>query len=336
MNGSDETAVVQKSIPAIDVHGHYVPSFYRKALEDANQMQMDGVPVPDWNPQKQLEMMDQMNIAVAMLSISSPGLYFGDSIATRELTRKCNEYGAELVRDYPRRLGLLAALPLPDVDGSLAEIAYAIDVLHADGIKLATHSGGMYLGDERMEPVFVELSRRQAVVVLHPTKPSAIPENVLVDWPISMMEFLFDTTRAMTNMIMSRTLLRNPGFKLILPHAGAFMPLLADRLTGRRQAFVPVDRAAEAPDIHEALRKAYYDMAGYPVPGQLWALLQMVGAGHLLYGSDWPHTPDSKACKLQQKLLTTDLLTEEDRRAVFYENALGLFPRLAQIAISAA
>jgi predicted TIM-barrel fold metal-dependent hydrolase len=324
-----ETAATQNRIPAIDVHVHFVPAFYQKALEHANQMQTDGVPVPVWNPQKQLEMMDRMNIAVAMLTISSPGLHFGDIAATRKLVRECNENGAELVRDHPQRLGLMAALPLPDVDASLAEITYALDVLHADGIKLATHSGGMYLGDPRMEPVFAELSRRQTVVVIHPTKPSAVPENVLVGWPIPMMEFLFDTTRAMTNLIMSRTLLRNPDVKLILPHAGGFIAFLADRLTGRRQAFVPADQAAEAPDIHDALRKVYYDLAGYPVPGQLWALLQLVGASHLLYGSDWPHTPEPKACRLQEKLLNTDLLTEEDRRAIFHDNALKLFPRLA-------
>jgi predicted TIM-barrel fold metal-dependent hydrolase len=331
-----ESAAVQNAIPAIDVHVHYVPAFYRKALEDANQMQTDGVPVPEWNTQKQLELMDRMNIAVAMLTISSPGLYFGDIAATRRLVRECNENGAEMVREHPRRLGLMAALPLPDVDASLAEIEYALDVLHADGIKLATHSGGMYLGDPRMEPVFAELSRRKAVVVIHPTKPSAVPENVLVGWPIPMMEFLMDTTRAMTNLIMSRTLLRNPDVKLVLPHAGGFIAFLADRLTGRRQAFKPADETAEAPDIHDALRKVYYDMAGYPVPGQLYALLQLAGVGHLLYGSDWPHTPEAKACKLQQKLLTTELLTEEDRRAIFHGNALGLFPRLAGAAIGAA
>jgi 6-methylsalicylate decarboxylase len=143
------------------------------------------------------------------------------------------------------------------------------------------------------------------------------------------MEFLFDTTRAMTNLIMSRTLLRNPDVKLILPHAGGFIAFLADRLTGRRQAFVPADQAAEAPDIHEALRKVYYDLAGFPVPGQLFALLQLAGVGQLLYGSDWPHTPEVKCSRLQQKLRTTDLLTEEDRSAVFCGNALKLFPRLA-------
>src|ERR1035437_2877738 len=151
---TSETAVAQNVTPAIDVHVHYVPAFYRKALEDANQMQTDGIPVPEWNTQKQLELMDRMNIAVAMLTISSPGLYFGDIVTTRRLVRECNENGAEFVREHPRGLGLMAALPLPDVDASLAEIEYALDVLHADGIKLATHSGGMYLGDERMEPVF--------------------------------------------------------------------------------------------------------------------------------------------------------------------------------------
>jgi predicted TIM-barrel fold metal-dependent hydrolase len=273
--------------------------------------------------------MDRMNIAASVLTISSPGLHFGDDAAALRLARQANEIGAAVVRDHPKRFGLFAALPVPDVDGSLAEIEYAFDVLHADGIKLPTHSRGVYLGHERLDPVFAELSRRQAVVVLHPQKPAAVPADVLEGYPIPMMEFLIDTTRAVTNMIMNRTLQRYSGIKLVLPHAGAFMSVLPDRLTGRRKWFAPPGQQGEAPDIHEALRQMYYDLAGYPVPGQLFALLQIVGPERLLYGSDWPFTPEAKVSGLQQKLLTTNLLTEEHRRAVFYQNALSLFPRLA-------
>jgi predicted TIM-barrel fold metal-dependent hydrolase len=273
--------------------------------------------------------MDRMNIATAMLSISSPGIHFGDDAAARQLAREVNEFGATLVRDHPSRFGLLAVLPVPDIDGTLAEIDYAVEVLHADGFKLPTHSRGVYLGDARLEPVFAELSRRAAAVVIHPQKPSAVPANVLDGYPIPMMEFLFDTTRAVTNLIMNRTLERFPGVKLILPHAGAFLSMLADRLTGRRRMYAPEGQQGEAPNIHEVLRKMYYDLAGYPVPGQLFALLQIMGADRLLYGSDWPFTPEAKVMQLQQKLLTTDLLTHEQRQAVFQGNSAAMFSRLS-------
>jgi len=327
---------MRDSISGIDVHVHYVPDFYHKALEAAGEDTTDGVPVPAWTPQAHLDTMDRMNTAVSMLTISSPGLHFGDDEAARQLTRRCNDYGAALVRDFPKRFGLLAAVPLPDIDGTLAEIDYAYDTLHADGLKLATHSRGLYLGDARLDPVFAELNRRKAVVVLHPQKPAAVPENVLEGYPIPMMEFLVDTTRAVVNMIMNRTLERYPDIKMVLPHAGAFLSVLPDRLTGRKKWFAPAGQQGEAPNIHEALRHMYYDMAGYPVPGQLYALLQLMGPDRLLYGSDWPHTPEAKATGLKQKLLTTNLLTDEQRRAVFYDNALGLFPRLAQTLASGA
>ncbi len=322
--------MIGDKFPSIDVHVHYVPAFYQKAVEDAGEAQTDGVPLPRWTPEMHLESMAHLNIATAMLAISSPGIHFGNDTAARKLARDVNEFGGTLVRDHPTRFGLLAALPVPDCDGSLAEIEYAAEVLHADGFKLPTHSRGVYLGDVRLDPVFEELSRRQSVVVIHPQKPSAVPANVLVGYPIPMMEFLFDTTRAITNMIMNRTLQRYPGVRLILPHAGAFLSVLADRLTGRRRIYAAPGHEGEAPDIHEALRRMYYDLAGYPVPGQLFALRQMVGADRLLYGSDWPFTPEMKVAQLQQKLLATDLLTQEQRRAAFHDNAVAIFPRLAK------
>jgi len=321
--------LVQDRIPSIDVHVHYVPPSYKKAVEEAGEAQTDGVPLPQWAPEMHLESMDRMNIAAAMLAISSPGIHFGNDPGARRLAREVNEFGADVVRGHPTRFGLLAALPVPDIDGSLAEIEYAADVLHADGFKLPTHGRGVYLGDARLDPVFEELSRRGAVVVIHPQKPSAVPGDVLDGYPIPMMEFLFDTTRAVTNMIMNRTLQRFPGVKLVLPHAGAFLSVLADRLTGRRRMLAPPGQERAAPDIHEALRQMYYDLAGYPVPGQLFALLQIMGPDRLLYGSDWPFTPEAKALALQNRLVTTDLLTPEQRQAVFYGNAAAMFPRLA-------
>ena len=318
---------------SIDVHVHYVPDFYREAVEQAGQSRADGLPLPAWSVPAQLETMDRMGIMTSMLTVSSPGLHFGDDGAACRLARQCNECGADAVRQYPQRFGLLAALPVPDVDGSLKELEFACDQLHADGIKLPTHSQGIYLGHERLEPLFAELNRRQAVVVLHPQKPAAVPAQVLDGYPIPMMEFLFDTTRAVVNMMMTRTLERHPKIKFVVPHAGAFLSVLADRLVGRRKWFAPAGQQGEAPDIHEALRSMYYDLAGFPVPGQLFALLEMVGAKQLLYGSDGPFTPEAKATGLLQKLKITSLLTEEQRRAIFYENALRLFPRLAAQAV---
>lgn len=311
----------------IDLHVHYLPRAYREALLTHAGAERDRFPTPDWNPEMHLAFNEAMHIATAMLSVSSPHLNFGDDAAARVLARQANEEGAEVARKYPGRFGLLASLPLPDADGSIAEIAYALDTLQADGFTVPTNACGVYLGDPRLDPVFAALNQRRAVVVIHPTKPSRVPPNVAERAPIPMMEFLFDTTRTVTNLILNRTLRRFPDIKLVVPHAGAFLPLLADRLFAFTTYLPPQE--SDVPDVYAELRGLYYDMAGFCVPRQLSVLLGITGPENLLYGSDFPYTPQFGCQMLADMLEKTDLLSSDDRRAVYHANALKLFPRLA-------
>ena len=161
-----------------------------------------------------------------MLTISSPHINFGHEKAAKILARKVNEDGAEIVKKYPNKFGLIASIPLPNVEDSIEEIKYAMDVLHVDGFALPTNAQGVYLGDPcTTDPIFQELNKRKAVVVIHPNKPSSVPENVNEELPIPAMEFLFDTTRTVTNMIF-KELRHFPNIKFIIPHAGAFLSIL--------------------------------------------------------------------------------------------------------------
>lgn len=156
----------------IDVHAHYVPENYRSALVAAGHAKPSGMPgIPAWSVELALATMDRLEIETALLSISAPGVHFGDDAAARALARFVNEEGAQAVSAHPRRFGLFAVLPLPDVDGALKEIDHAVDALHVDGVVMESDDHGTYLGDARFDPVFAELDRRDAAISIHPANP---------------------------------------------------------------------------------------------------------------------------------------------------------------------
>lgn len=316
----------------IDLHTHYLPQAYKQALRKYCGEYPDGFPTPDWSPEQHLEAMNRLGIAVSMLSLSSPHIHFGDKKITKDLARTANENGAELVGKYPGKFGLLASLPLPDAEDSIAEIQYAADILRADGFTVPTNTLGVYLGNPCLNAVFEELNRRKSVVALHPNKPALVPEHVVEGLPVPMMEFLFDTTRTVVNLIITGALSRFSDITFIIPHAGAFLPVLADRLAPALQLMPSVfgdHIGGEAPDIYAALQGLYYDLAGACLPRQLANLMQIVGTDHFVYGSDYPYTPDFACESLAGALDTTELLTRGDRRLIYTNNALRLFPRLA-------
>jgi 6-methylsalicylate decarboxylase len=272
----------------IDVHAHYLPDFYREALERAGHAQPDGFPeVPTWSAQEHVAAMDRLGIATALLSISSPGVHLADDTSARDLARAVNEAGRRAAVDHPGRFGLLASLPLPDVDGAIAEIARCHDQLHVDGYVLLTNVGGTYLGDPSWEPVFAELNRRRARVFLHPTSP-ACWEHTSLGRPRPMLEFMFDTTRAVVNLVLNGTVARYPDIELIVPHAGATLPMIADRVS----AFSLLLQVDPAVDVLRDLGRLHFDLAGFPIPRQLDALLTLTTLEHLHYGSDYPFTPE--------------------------------------------
>jgi predicted TIM-barrel fold metal-dependent hydrolase len=90
-----------------------------------------------------ISFMDDAGIDAVVVSLSTPGVHTGDRAKARALARRCNEFSAELVRSRPDRFGGFGCLPLPDVDASLEELYYALDVLGFDGFVLFTNSNGV-------------------------------------------------------------------------------------------------------------------------------------------------------------------------------------------------
>lgn len=325
--------MTSKTVPAIDVHSHYIPDEYRKALADQGLLFTDMFALPRWDVQQHIEDMDRMNIGAAVLSLSSPDIHWGDDKKARWLARDANEVAAQAVESYPDRLGFYATLPMPDVEAALAEIEYAFDALHADGVKFYSNSNGVYLGDPKLEPVFADLGRRNAVVTLHPVKPKVIPDNVLTGVPYPLFEFQFDTTRAVANMIFNGTLKRHPGIKFVCPHMGALFPLLSGRMEGIAKLMVLHKTAPEGfvpPDVAGELSDLYYDGAGgFNLPVQIPALKGIGRSERMLWGSDYPFTPPPVAGQMLDNLRNTDSLTEEEKTGMLCSNALALFPRFA-------
>lgn len=318
----------------IDVHFHYLPDFYRQALADAGQSRPDGIAaLPAWSEADMVATMDRLGIERAYLSISSPGVHFGDDLIARGLARRVNEEGARLRAAYPGRIEFFAATPLPDVPGAVEEAGRALDALGAAGIVFETNFHGEYLGDDRLAPLYAELDRRGAVLFLHPTTPSrpcgcGLVTAPTLGYPAPMIEFIFDTTRTVTNMVLSGVLDRHRNLRVVVPHAGAALPILAARIDLVGPMLSP-EGAAKPPSMRAALRRLHFDLAGAPVPEQLMALLSVADPDRIHYGSDWPFTPTLACEQLAAAIDGTPLLDDELREKVLRRNAERLFGRVA-------
>lgn len=208
----------------------------------------------------------------------------------------------------------------------MQEAVHVLDTLGADGVCLETNFKGIYLGDGRLEELYYVLNARKAVVFIHPTSPSCAGCGALaLGYPRPMLEFMFETTRSVSNMILSGVMERHPDIRFIVPHAGAALPVLASRI----EAQIPLYTEGKShPNFKGAMRKLHYDLAGAPLPELLGALREIVALDKLLYGSDWPFTNTAGCVALAKQLDTTPLLDAQSRVTVMLDNALKLFPRL--------
>ncbi|HEV8395750.1 MAG TPA: amidohydrolase family protein [Vicinamibacterales bacterium] len=305
----------------IDIHHHFAPPAWVTAVKGRPLLQPANT---TWTPAKSIEDMDKGGVAAAMVSITNPGLWFGDAPMTRALARACNDYGATLVRDHPARFGLFAAVPLPDADGSLREIEYALDTLKADGIGLFTSYGDRWLGHADFRPVMEELHRRKAVVHVHPTAANCCRN---LDYAPGVgpgsLEYGTDTTRAITGVAFSGDAERFPGIRFIWSHAGGTAPFLASRIDGASRGA----KERMPAGFMATLKTFYYDLAGATNAGAVASLLQLVPPAQVLFGTDFP--PGGAAADYVTALRGLKMFSESALRAVERDNAVRLLPRLA-------
>jgi 6-methylsalicylate decarboxylase len=310
----------------VDVHHHIFPPRYLADNSDqvAKSIGSFANRIKNWSPRSAIDNMDQAGVATAINSMTSPGVWFEDGDAARALARECNEFGAQMMRDFPGRFGMFAAIPLPDTDGSLKEIAYALDVLKLDGIGLMTSYAGKLLGDPAFAPVFEEINRRKAVVFVHPTMSCC--GNPMPDVSPPTIEFPMDSTRTITSLLFGGGFARYADTRFIFSHGGGMLLPIVQRLYGAASQLKPEERAIKMPKGPEyELTRQYYELASIGFnPAGIAGLRKLMPNSQLLYGSDEPFLSNVQTTRALQK----SEFPADELAAVLRGNAVRLFTRL--------
>lgn len=327
--GPADAATKQQGASAmrlIDTHHHFYAPEYQKAwLDWEDQHHKPHFPSQvSWSVAKSLEEMDKNGVRTSVLSLAStPGVWFdAGAEAANRMARLCNEYGAGMVRDHPGRYGLFATLPMLDIDASLKEIEYAFDTLKADGVGLQTNYGDKWPGDPVYEPVFEELNRRKAVVYFHPLVASCCANLSVGTFP-AVIEVPHDTTRAVVSLLLHGSFARHRDISWLFSHAGGTVPMLA----GRMEYFFNFrkDKHEFAPEgVAYEFKRLHYDTANATAPASMAALLKLVPASQVVFGTDYPYVPTGP----QEKALRELGLTASQLRGIEGGNAERLIPRL--------
>ena len=302
----------------IDVHHHHIPPPLLARLPAGDRGRFGS-----WTPELSIEQMDKFDIAVAILSLTQMGdlLYDGTEKGAAAV-RIGNEYGAKIMAEHPKRFGLFAGVPLPEIDAVMKEMEYGLDQLKADGIGIYTNDNhNRWPGDAYYDPMWQELNRRKAVLYMHPLAPQCC-RNLNDSVPTAMNEFDFDITRACTSILANGVLHKYPDVRVIIPHSGGTMPVLAGRIKDRYPS--DAKHAEYIPNgVWAELKKFYFDIAHASYAMPLAALLKFAQESNILFGTDFsPEPVESTVNELPTSGLSPALM-----RAIERGNAERLFPR---------
>ena len=285
----------------VDVHCHIITPDYLLVLQQHDALLDEGFPLPSWDADEHQRFMDEAGIETSVLTLAAPQPYFGDADECATVIRQTNEQAALIKRQHPGRFKFCAAVPLPNVNMAVTEAIYALDVLGADGIKLATNCRGQYLGSPELDTLMRVLDDRHAVVILHPHRPEPINRDVMAQTPLAMQEYLGETTRAIANMIARNVPARYPNVKFVIPHCGAYLPLAIPRM----RSLHPVMQAnglVGGINWETCLASFYYDLAGSHSPEVIKMMLTITTPDHILYGSDYPYVNALVLCSQLERM----------------------------------
>ena len=289
----------------IDVHHHIVPPAWLEALKAAK---LDNPILNKWTPEQSLEDMDKAGITTAMVSPTTPQVGFLPPAEAARVARASNEWARKLANDHPGRFGVFAMLPLPYVDESLKEIAYAFDTLKVDGIGMMTNYGDKWLGYDDFTPVFQELNRRKAVVYTHPTGANCCV-NLVKHVSDAAIEYGADTTRTIANLIFSGASAKSPDVSFIFSHGGGVLSSVAERLRVQMVNTPPHKGKFTKEMVDRELKRFFYDTAQVSNEVTIQALARLVGVSQIVFGTDYPYrTGAEHVAGLKQRFSAAELV----------------------------
>ena len=303
----------------IDFHAHAILPSYVDALKKLkiDAAAEEGFPLPKWNVESHLQFMEDAGIDFTVLSMATP------HISDKSAARAINEEFAALCRRFPKKFGFVATLPLPLVEGSIEEFNYATKKLGALGVKVASNSDGVYLGDERLDPIFSALNEKNSLVIIHPSPARQLPRSGVVTGKVmALFEYPVDTTRAVLNMLANGTLEKFPRLKIVVPHCGSFLPYMKQRAGAMFQMLASMNLMPPT-DFAASFGKLFFDTAGDPMPEQFDMLLKVASLDKIIFGTDYPYVP-AQILLRKKKFFDEELSRRGWTEKIYIDNARAL------------
>ena len=330
--GADILAKV-RSGQRIDVHQHAILPEYIKALERSGIVEsgMEGYhrKATVFTPTSVVQVASELGMDhVVLISFSRSGIHHGNDENARYLTQVTNDAMAQLVSGTNRKFGFYGILPLPDVNGALKQMEYALDTLHADGLAFASNQNGVYIGDTGYAELYAEMNRRGVVAMIHPVRaPYSWRLNPGADIP----EFLFDTTRAAITLMYNGVIVRYPNIKWILAHAGGTLPYVSERMAVLRgEGDSGEEFAKRVPGGYaSSMKEFYYDVAIAGSEAVIGSLAAIIDSSHIVYGSDWPYVRKEIIAEQVINFRQMPQFSGDRLEAMERKNSLRLFKRFA-------
>jgi predicted TIM-barrel fold metal-dependent hydrolase len=331
-SGLVRPAAAATKMRRIDMHHHFLPQQFMREEAERLSLNHGNSAMLSWTAEDAIQACDKAGVDFAVASISTPGVWQGDIPLGRKLARQWNEAAARTVHDHPTRFGFFAPVPLPDTEGCLQEIDYALGTLHADGINFLSNYDGKVLGDPAFTPVMEELDRRNALVYVHSTFSPCCSGTMVPGLGATTIEFPYDTLRTIVSLITSGTTTRFPRIRFIFSHGGGALMGVYGRIVGLDNA--PAFKGKFPAGMHDELAKLFYDTASLDGGTTLAALLKVVPASQILLGSDYPLAgPPPTDVMIERAVARFEASKPSPRlkHMIEHDNAIRLLPRIAKI-----